>query len=145
MIALDEETALTIRRQFKAPPARVFAAWTSLEGWQAWIGPRGVDCTMHDLDARPGGTYSLTMVTPEGRVLPVAGTFKTVTPHETLVFTWGWNGDPAKQSLITLTFHAKEGGTERMLRQEGLPDRDAIEGHRGGWESAFDKLQEHVE
>lgn len=145
MISLDEETVLVIHRHFKAPPARVFAAWSSREGWQAWIGPRGIDCAVHELDCRPGGSYRLTMTTPEGRIMPVAGTFRTVTPDETLVFTWGWDGDPAKQSLITLTFHAKEGGTEMVLRQEGLPSRDQRDGHRGGWESAFDKLREYVE
>lgn len=144
MTSVAEETVLIIRRHFKAPPERVFAAWTSFEAWQAWIGPRGVECTMHRLDASPGGTFSLTMATPDGRTLPAAGTFKTITPNETLVFTWGWNGDPAKQSLITLSFRPKDGGTEMLLRQEGLPE-DQRDGHRGGWESAFDKLRDYVE
>ena len=104
-LAADEAT-LEITRIFDASPARVFEAWLNREEWQAWIGPKGVSCEVPLLEPRVGGRYRVTMRLSDGRVIPVAGVFKTIDAPRTLVFTWGWDGDPSRESLITITFRA---------------------------------------
>jgi uncharacterized protein YndB with AHSA1/START domain len=143
MIASAADTVLEITRVFDAPPARVFAAWLDLEQFQAWIGPEGVDCEVQLLEPQVGGRYRLVMDTPE-RVIPVSGVFKSIEPPRRLVFTWGWEGDPIRQSLITLTFRELGGKTELTLRQEGLGSVESRDGHVRGWTSALNKLDRHL-
>lgn len=143
MTISDDDTVLEIMRVFAAPPARVFAAWLDLRQFQSWIGPEGIGCDVELLEPRVGGRYRLVMNTPE-RVIPVSGVFKSIEPSHRLVFTWGWEGDPTRQSLITLTFKELDGKTELTLRQEGLGTIESRDGHVRGWNSAFDKLDRHL-
>ena len=76
-----------------------------------------------------------------GQVIPVSGVFKTIDRPNRLVFSWGWNGDPTRQSLITLEFKARGARTELLLRQEGLGTVGNRDDHRKGWNSALNKLQ----
>jgi uncharacterized protein YndB with AHSA1/START domain len=144
VIASSDDTVLEITRVFDAPPARVFAAWLDLGQFQAWIGPEGVDCKVELLEPAVGGRYRLVMNTAE-RVIPVSGVFKAIEPDRCLVFTWGWEGDAVRQSLITLTFrNVGERKTELTLRQEGLGSVESRDGHVRGWDSALNKLERHL-
>jgi len=139
MIAANPDTVLEISRLFDASPERVFAAWLDRERFQAWIGPEGIDCEVELLEPQVGGRYRLVMNTPE-RVIPVSGVFRSIEPSRRLVFTWGWEGDAIRQSLITLTFKAVGTKTELTLRQEGLGSVESRDGHVRGWNSALNKL-----
>ena len=139
MTARFDDMALEITRVFDAPPEWVFAAWLDLRQFQSWIGPEGIDCEVELLEPQVGGRYRLVMNTPE-RVIPVSGVFRSIEPSSRLVFTWGWEGDPVRQSLITLTLRGLDGKTELTLRQEGLGSVESREGHVRGWNSALNKL-----
>jgi uncharacterized protein YndB with AHSA1/START domain len=135
-----DETTLKITRVFDAPRARVFNAWLDREEWQAWIGPEGMSSEVPLLEPRVGGRYRVTMHLSDGSVIPVAGVFKTIDAPRTLVFTWGWDGDPSRDSLITLTFRDMGDKTELTLHQEGLGSVANRDDHGRGWNSALDKL-----
>lgn len=135
-----EDTTLEITRIFDAPPARVFNAWLNREEWQAWIGPEGINCDVPLLEPRVGGRYRITMRLPDSRVIPVAGIFKTIDSPRRLVFTWGWEGDPSRESLITITLREKGDKTELTLRQEGLGSVSNRDDHRKGWNGTLNKL-----
>ncbi len=140
MNAVADDATLEITRLFDAPPARVFDAWLHREQWQAWIGPEGMDCDVPVLDPRVGGQYRIIMRLSDGQVIPVGGVFKTIEPGRSLVFTWGWENDPTRQSLVTLTFRDKAGKTELTLRQEGLGSAENRDNHGRGWNSTLNKL-----
>jgi uncharacterized protein YndB with AHSA1/START domain len=142
LVAAD--TTLEITRIFDAPPERLFNAWLEREEWQAWIGPKGVSCEVPLLEPWVGGRYRITMRLSDGRVIPVSGVFKTIERPSRLVLTWGWEGDPARQSLVALSFRGVNGKTELTLRQEGLESISSRDDHGKGWNSALDKLVEHV-
>ena len=139
-----DETTLELRRLFDASPATVFDAWLTREQWAAWIGPEGMDCEVPLLEPRVGGRYEITMHLANGQVIPVAGVFKTIERPKRLVFSWGWNGDPARQSLITLEFTAQDMRTELVLRQEGLGSIASRDDHGKGWSSALNKLERYL-
>lgn len=131
---------LEITRLFDAPPARVFDAWLNREEWQAWIGPEGVSCEVPVLEPRIGGRYRILMRLSDGRLIPVAGVFKRVERPTALVFTWGWENDPSRESLVTLAFREKGSQTELLLRQERLGSVSNRDDHRRGWNGTLDKL-----
>ena len=62
-----------------------------------------------------GGRYEITMRLGNGQVIPVSGVFKVIERPTRLVFSWGWNGDPARQSLVTLEFTARGAGSRSIL------------------------------
>jgi uncharacterized protein YndB with AHSA1/START domain len=119
MNAAVDDTTLEITRLFDALPARVFDAWLNREEWQSWIGPEGINCEVPLLEPRIGGRYRIAMRLSDGREVPVAGIFKIIDAPRTLAFTWGWENDPTRQSLITLTFREKAGKTETITPGDG--------------------------
>lgn len=145
MNLLPDETTLEIVRLFDAPRARVFDAWLTREEWQAWIGPEGMNCEVPVLEPRIGGRYRIIMRLSDGRVIPVAGVFKRIDRPTALVFTWGWENDPSRESLVTLLFREKGNQTELVLRQEGLGSVSGRDDHGRGWNSALNKLAAYLQ
>ncbi len=138
---MTDATTLELRREFDASPAAVFDAWLSREQFSAWIGPEGINCEVPRLDAQVGGHYEITMRLANGQVIPVAGVFEVIERPRRLVFTWGWSGDPARQSRITLEFNPRGDRTELVLRQEGLGSASNRDDHGKGWAGALSKLE----
>jgi uncharacterized protein YndB with AHSA1/START domain len=69
---------------------------------------------------------------------------KAIERPRRLVFTWGWDGDPARQSLITITLVPEGGKTAFTLQQEGLGTVANRDDHNRGWSSALGKLERHL-
>lgn len=140
MSVTGEDTTLEVTRLFDATPELVFNAWLNREEWQTWIGPEGINCDVPLLEPRVGGRYRIIMRLSDGRVIPVAGVFKTIDSPRSLVFTWGWEGDSSRESLITLTLREKGDKTELTLRQEGLGSVSNRDDHAKGWNGTLNKL-----
>jgi uncharacterized protein YndB with AHSA1/START domain len=144
-VTVAEDNKLVITRIFEGPPARVFDAWLTRKEWQSWIGPEGVDCDVSLLEPHVGGRYRLEMRMTGGGRIVVAGIFKVIDRPRTLSFTWGAEGDPSRQSFITLNFTELEGKTELTLRQEGLGTASNRDEHERGWNSTLNKLSLYLE
>jgi uncharacterized protein YndB with AHSA1/START domain len=140
MSVTGQDTTLEVTRLFDATPELVFNAWLNREEWQAWIGPEGINCDVPLLEPRVGGRYRIIMRLSDGRVIPVAGVFKTIDSPRSLVFTWGWEGDSSRESLITITLCEKGDKTELTLRQEGLGSISNRDDHEKGWNGTLNKL-----
>ncbi|UCE89074.1 MAG: SRPBCC domain-containing protein [Pseudomonadota bacterium] len=148
--------SLEIRRTFDAPPERVFAAWTTVEALEKWMGP--VDDMVTRVEAyelRVGGKYRFRLITrndddttgPAGTEHVVEGTFVEIRPHQRLAFTWAWveNGMDIGETLVTLDFTARGKQTELVLLHEKLPTDEAHEAHREGWEGCLHCLGKYLD
>jgi glutathione S-transferase len=133
---------LVITRHFKAPPEGVFAAFTDQELMQRWYGPEIMTVPHCEVDARVGGKYRIEMHAPSGAVHVVSGEFKEIKAPERLVYTWGWlkGASRGPETLVTLTFTRKNGGTELTLEQSGFLEEERREAHREGWTSSWNAL-----
>jgi uncharacterized protein YndB with AHSA1/START domain len=140
--------ALIVRRTFKAPRARVFAAWTQTDALRQWFGPPGYTIPEIHADVRVGGTYRITLQGAEGEPFVVGGVFTEITAPERLAFTWRWKeDDPAdeRDTSVTIDFIDRGAETEILFRHEGFVD-DASRGrHDHGWTGTFEKLTGFVE
>jgi uncharacterized protein YndB with AHSA1/START domain len=136
--------SLTLKRRFKAPPAKVFAAWTDPEKVKRWMGPGEMKAVVAETDARGGGRYRYVMRSSAGQELEVGGVYREVVADEKLVFTWAWKvapPDEPHESLVTVLFKPDDGGTLLTVTHERLFDEESRAGHEQGWIGAFDKLE----
>lgn len=87
VIKPDPRLDLVLEREIDVPVSRVWKAWTTAEHMKHWFVPRPWTISHCELDVRPGGIYSTTMRSPEGKEFPNVGCYLEVIPNERLVFT----------------------------------------------------------
>lgn len=144
---MESEAVLQIKRNFSAPPAKVFHAWTQKEQFGQWFAPnKEFKTIIHHLDVRPGGQYRVEMQAPDGKVHIVQGTYREVVPVHKLVFSWKWETEPEHgETEVTLEFLPAEKGTELSLTHRLFPNSKARDEHNKGWDGCLNRLQEMVE
>lgn len=141
---MSVKPSLTLKRRLKAPPAKVYGAWTEPDKLTKWFGPAGAETLAAETDARVGGRFHVLMRTADGEVHGVSGIYREVVPDERLVFTWAWRTTPDRESLVTVTLKGDGDGTLLTLLHEQFFDEEARDRHNEGWSGALDKLVELV-
>jgi uncharacterized protein YndB with AHSA1/START domain len=144
--ALPDVPAIRITREFDAPVERVFRAWVDPELFVRWVGPRSIDTTIDEWDARTGGSWRYTSRRGE-EVYGFYGSFHEVRPSERLVQTFTWDGAPDGVSLETMTFEDLGDGRTRTVGLsvvESFEIRDMIlaSGMDAGIVEGYEKLDE---
>lgn len=134
--------SITLKRHIKAPPAKVFAAWTQAEKLVRWFGPHEtlMETMKADLDVRPCGKYRASFRTQDGEYHEVGGEYREVVPEQRLQFTWAWHTTKERESLVTITMMPDGQGTMLTLLHEQLFDQKAADGHKHGWTGTLEKL-----
>jgi len=137
--------SLTIKRRIKAPPAKVYGAWTDPEKIMHWFGPHETvaGSVRAELDVRVGGRFRANFDTADGEHHQVGGIYREVVPDERLAFSWAWHSTPERESLVTLTFRPDGDGTMLTLHHEQFFDQAARDGHEHGWTGTMDKLERY--
>lgn len=139
------EQVLEIRRVLAAPRERVFAAWTRAEELRKWFAPGPLTTAVAESDLRVGGRYRVTMRGPDGIEHTVGGVYQVIEPPQRLVYSWRWEDKPsAGESTVTVEFNERGGGTEVVLRHDGLPNEKEVADHTHGWNGCFEKLEKAV-
>ena len=143
---MNGETLL-IERTFQAPAQAVFDAWTSEEVMRRWFhGEHDWETPEAHVDLRLGGTVRVVMRDPHKDVEYGGGGHYTEIDHPTrLTFTWTWDDDPDRETLIELDFEEVEGITTVRLTHSGLRDKESVLSHEGGWTAALDNLGRTLE
>jgi uncharacterized protein YndB with AHSA1/START domain len=139
--ATATKPSLTLKRRFKAPPAKVYAAWTEPDKVKVWMGPGETKAKSVESDLRVGGRYRWVMVAPSGEEHDVRGVYREVVPNEKLVFTWAWKSTPERESLVTVLIKPDGDGSLLTVTHEQFFDEDARDRHQGGWNGALDKME----
>ncbi len=123
--ATATKPSLTIKRRFKAPPAKVYAAWIDPEKVKGWMGPGEMKAKHAEADVRVGGHYRWVMQAPSGEEHDVGGVYREIVPNEKLVFTWAWKTTPERESIVTVLLKPDGDGTLLTLTHEQFFDDDA--------------------
>ncbi len=133
--------SLTLKRRIKAPPQKVYAAWTEPEKLMQWFGPDAGKVVSAETDVRVGGRFRIVFHTLDGEQHDVSGTYSEVAPNQKLAFSWAWRTLPERESRVTLTFKPDGEDTLLTLLHEQFFDQAARDGHEQGWTGALDKLE----
>jgi uncharacterized protein YndB with AHSA1/START domain len=131
---------LSIRRIIKAPPQKVFAAWTTPSLLMKWWGPAGVVCPQAEIDLRPNGAYRICNRHPDGSTTWIHGVFERVEPPSELISSWNLGMPGADGSRVRVRFVPHPEGTELLLAHERL-ETAARAMHLEGWTGCLEKLE----
>jgi uncharacterized protein YndB with AHSA1/START domain len=145
--AAEPDRELVIERVFEAPRELVFRAFTEIEMALHWMGPREFPMTYLEGDLRVGGKWRGCLKAADGKELWQGGEWREVVAPERLAFTFGWeqpDGSRGPETLITIALAEQGGNTLMTFRQEMFDTKENRDGHRLGWNSAFDRLAEYL-
>lgn len=139
---MSSET-LNLERTFQAPAQRVFDAWTSEEVLRRWFyGQPGWETPEAEVDLRVGGAVRIVMRNPvKGEDHGGGGRYTEVDPPKRLAFTWAWDDDEDRETLIEIEFEEAEGATTVRFTHNGLRDIESVRNHEEGWNVCFDNLE----
>ncbi|MDR3506956.1 MAG: SRPBCC family protein [Caulobacteraceae bacterium] len=136
----------TIERVLKASPARVFAAYASLEAKSAWFkAPSDIETLNRDFDFRVGGKERFRARWPGGMVTDFQATYHDIVENERIILAYDMfqNDDKLSVSLLTLELRA-EGDTTRLIHTEQgsylIGGAEAVKGREHGTTWHVDNL-----
>ena len=129
----------TVRRTIDASAEELFDAWLDPEAIAQWMRPNGIDSTTAAVDARVGGSYTITMDRESGALLH-KGVYQEIDRPRRLVFTWSARGALEPPSLVTVEFKKRGRLTEVVVTHEQLPGEDQVLAVNNGWSQAIDRL-----
>lgn len=139
---MASKPSLALKRRLKAPPEKVYEAWTQPEKMIRWWGNTGHKTPIAETDLRVGGRFRVQFWTPDDEHHSVSGVYREIVPPTRLVFSWAWQSTPERESQVTVDLKPDNDGTILTLTHEQFFDEKARDGHRGGWTMALDKLEE---
>ena len=147
-VTLPTDTQVLIVREFDAPRALVWKAYTTpelIKRW--WAGQRG-HVTSVECDLRVGGAWRYVMVATGGFEVAFHGEYREIEPEARLVTTEVYEtGDPNPEAaLVTTTFTEADGRTtlEQVMEVSSREIRDMIlaTGMEGGMQESYDALEQ---
>ena len=136
-----------LHRVLKAPPERVYRAFTTPAAMAKWIPPHGFTCTVHHMAPSVGGTFkmSFTNFTTQ-HSLSFGGEYLELIANELLRYTDRFD-DPNLPGVMQVTVSLKpvSCGTELSILQEGIPEVIPLEMCYLGWQESLAQLAMLVE
>jgi len=149
----DPKFDLVLEREIDVPVSLVWKVWTTPEHLKHWFCPRPWTVSKCELDVRPGGMCSTTMLSPEGKEFPNVGCYLDVIENERLVFTdtllAGFR--PAPHPFFTAYLELSPLGPERTHyvataihgTEENCKKHEAM-GFHDGWGTVVTQMVEYI-
>ena len=138
---------IRLHRVLQAPPERVYRAFLDANAMVKWLPPNGFTGQVHHLDAKVGGTYSMsfTNFTTE-KSHSFGGEYLELTPNERIRHTDRFDdANLPGEMQTTITLKQVSVGTELNIVQEGVPAVIPAEACYLGWQESLTLLAKLVE
>src|SRR6185437_14789222 len=139
--------SITLHRVLKATPEKVYRAFTESNALASWLPPFGFIGIVHNMDAKPGGSYKMSFINfSTGNGHSFGGKYLELKPNEFLKYTDVFDVTNLPGEMITSVWLNKVSvGTELKAIQEGIPDAIPTEMCYLGWQESLEKLAKLVE
>jgi uncharacterized protein YndB with AHSA1/START domain len=122
-VSLPADEQILMTREFEAPAALVYRAYTTPELVMRWWPGRRGEMRSADIDLRVGGAWRWVMDAHNGHEVAFHGVYREIVPDERLVFTETFEGAPDAEALVTVTFAESAGRTTLSILMD-LPSRE---------------------
>jgi uncharacterized protein YndB with AHSA1/START domain len=141
------DNSVSLHRVLKAPPEKVYRAFTEAGAMASWLPPYGFVCTVHEMNVKVGGTYKMSFQNfSTGNSHSFGGKFIEIKPNEFLKYTDQFEDPNLPGEMVTSVWLRKVmGGTELKVIQEGIPAMIPVDMCYLGWQDSLDKLTKLVE
>lgn len=136
-----------LHRILRAPPKRVYRAFTDAAAMCKWLPPHGFTGTVHEIDVRVGGGYRMSFTNlGTGSSHSFSVKYTELKPGELIRHTDQFD-DPNLPGVmqVTVSLKAVACGTELNITQEGIPDAIPTEFCYLGWSESLLLLAQLVE
>lgn len=139
--------SVTLHRVVKTSPEKIFRAFTEPNALASWLPPYGFLATVHQFDAKIGGTYKMSFTNfSTGNSHSFGGEFLDIKPNEFIRHTDKFNDPNLPGEMTTSIWFTKViCGTEIKIIQEGIPSVIPAEMCYLGWQESLEKLIKLVE
>jgi uncharacterized protein YndB with AHSA1/START domain len=138
---------IRLHRVLKAPPERVYRAFTDAAAMCKWLPPHGFTGTMHHMEPKVGGTWRMSFTNLSmGATHTFGGEYLELEPGKKLRYTSRFD-DPnlPGEMITTIELKAVFCGTEMQATQEGIPDIIPSQACYLGWQESLTLLTQLVE
>ena len=138
---------IQLHRVLRAPAERVYRAFLDAAAMSKWLPPNGFTGTVHQMDAKVGGTYKMSFTNfSTGKSHSFGGEYLELRPHERIRYTDKFD-DPNMPGTIQTTILLKEVScdTDVSVTQEGMPGVIPAEACYLGWQESLILLGKLVE
>ncbi|GAA2259569.1 SRPBCC domain-containing protein [Glycomyces scopariae] len=139
MTANENGYTYTLTAEVDVPVSTVWTAWTENPHYEAWSysKPGSVE-----LDVRPGGKYTATVVTPDGQEFPITGRYIDVAENEYLVM--GMDVPGGSEEVMRLDLTDLGGDRTRLVLTQTLETQEAHDMSKQGSELLLQSCAEYV-
>ena len=146
---VTEERTLVITRTFDAPRELVFRMWSDPKHLIHWMGPVDYPAMKVDNDFRVGGKWRIGLHATNGSEdLWQSGVYREIDEPRKIAFTFIWEGmvggTPPRETFVSIELEDTGGKTRMTLRQFLFDTVSNRDGHRRGWDSSFDRLDQYL-
>jgi uncharacterized protein YndB with AHSA1/START domain len=138
---------VSLHRVLKAPPEKVYRAFTEANAMASWLPPCGFLCTVHEMNVKEGGTYKMSFHNfSTGNGHSFGGQYVEIKPNEFLKYTDKFDDPNLPGEMTTSVWLNKVSvGTELKIIQENIPSVIPAEMCYLGWQESLEKLIKLVE
>ncbi|WP_095200689.1 SRPBCC family protein [Mesorhizobium carmichaelinearum] len=136
-----------LHRVLTTSPQKVYRAFIEADALAKWLPPNGFTCTVHQFEAKVGGTFKMSFRNfTTGGSHAFGGEYLELVPGERLRYTDRFD-DPNLPGEIQVTVILKKVsvGTEIDITQAGIPDVIPVEACYLGWQESLRNLAKLVE
>jgi len=147
-VSLPADNQILITREFAAPRANVWRAYTEPELIKRWWAGRKGTVTSVEVDLRVGGQWRYVMRASNDFEVAFHGEYSEIVPDERIVTTEVYEGAPPglEDPINVVTFEESEGRTTLSILMvvESREVRDMIidSGMEGGMQEGMDLLEQ---
>ena len=136
-----------LHRVLATKPEKVYRAFIEADALAKWLPPNGFACTVHRLEAKVGGGFSMSFRNfTTGRSHAWGGEFVELVPNERVRYADAFeDANLPGRMQVTVSLKKVTVGTELDIVQEGVPDAIPLEACYLGWQESLRNLSQLVE
>jgi uncharacterized protein YndB with AHSA1/START domain len=136
-----------LHRVLATTPEKIYRAFIEPDAMAKWLPPNGFTATVHQMDAKVGGTHRMSFRNfSTGLSHSFGGTYLELSPGKRLRYTDKFEDPQLPGEIqVTVTLTKVSVGTEISIVQEGLPDVIPVEACYLGWQESLRNLAKLVE
>lgn len=143
----QETGTVRLHRVLRAPPERVYKAFTDQSALERWLPPYGFTGTIHEIDVRVGGGYRMSFTNfTTGSSHSFRVEYLELIPNQKIRHTDRFDSESLPGEMhVTVELKSVSCGTDISVVQEGIPAAIPVEMCYLGWQESLEQLARLVE